>query len=666
MTSTSRDDGGIGIQSHSSPEYERANGEGFLLIKDCNPWEGTGNVDALEEGGYTYDVIPSSEFADHDLGQYHTIIIPSTQTAGYYRNVAGSSDKLSEFVESGGTLLGHVADIGWPCSTSYSESFLPGGVTKRSQTFNEITIINSSPIFDGVSDEALDGWSASSHGYLTNLPDGVQVIAKRSNSERPTYVRYSHGSGVVLATMQILEWPWSPEGRTYVPDPDQAKILLKNELAFAAGDLAGPESVSVDVDVLSFIPGESENSTQGGDPFASAVSQFFPDDFHTEIPLNPSDVTNPLTLITGEAPLRLDVEGSALFDNWGTGDMVLSEEYPDDLAEALIDVPNKYEEDDGITGPRYRTRNGISVEFETTDDGSIDESTVSVEFVGENTESVAEQEAVNNLSDDVDTGGQNAVEGGYKPRHYSVETTTVDGTDAVQIATVFGGFTQIGAQGLELLAQQNTYDFFNDVLEWDFELETYLDVGISPDLVLSHASFLLDPVVMALAAVPNIYSYVELTVTAYGDRYVRMWDHSPFPEHAVYVDGDREHLADFPDEGGIRRLLNANFLAFLAKAGAGVTPYYAAHDQYMYFVREGVPDWVEDFALEIINPLPTIGPTDIFDIKDALGQDGEPRWIYANGGLSEAEIMSALGAPREPFDDEIEHRDSIAVTIEPF
>lgn len=425
---------------------------------------------------------------------------------------------------------------------------------------------------------------------------------------------------------------------------------------------------SIEVDVLSFIPGESENSTRGGDPFASALSQFFPEGYSEEIPISPTAI--PLDVVNAEP--NLIVEGSALFDNWLTGDMVESDDYPDDLFEAVQIDEDKYEEDGGISAHIYRARNGVTIEFDTNN-GRIDESSVSVEFRGESSKSVTEQEDVNNLYDLLDLNGSHSVEGGYRPRYYSVDMTTVNGMEAVQVATLFGAYTKAGAAAVNYISEQDIYDFLTEVLDWEFSVDL-LATEVSPDLVLSAASHLIDPLTSAFAAVPNIYAFLEVTVTAEGERYVRLWDHSPFPEHAVYVEGTREYLAGFPDEEGDGRYLNPNFLMFFAQAGAGVSPYYTSENQYLENVRDGFPDRVVDYALDIVNPLPTATITSVEALHDIIGTgpDQLPQWTYGldpdNDELSHSEVLNALDSdPVDPFAKEISHvRWGNAIQLNPF
>ncbi|MCT9097936.1 hypothetical protein [Haloarchaeobius sp. HME9146] len=659
-------DEGPTIQSQQAAQPESVDGEGFLVIKDCNSWGGTANVDALEAGGYSYGVATSEQFTQMSLEGCHTLIIPSTQDYLYYRNLADAREKIASFVETGGTLIGHVTDSGYPCSTIWKERFLPGSIEKTTDYVDNLSVTDDE-IFEGLDDGSIDNWNYSAHGFFTEIPDDAEVLAKTAYRGEPTYVRYSYGDGVVLATMQTVEWPWTYNARFNVPDVDAAKGLLENELAFAAGRRGQTsESVSMDVDILSFIPGESENSSRGGNPFNGAVSQFLPPDYTIEVPLNPYYLAAEFAIDVPEfiSP-KLTVDTTPLFDNWGTGDMILSDNYPEALSEATNPIPNKYEEPGPSSAPRYRTLNGVEIDFETDGDGGIEESTVEVTFTGENTESVLEQEDVNTLKDDVASDNGNALDGGYRDRHFAVETTTVDGTEAVRVGTIFGGFTRVGSQALELLADRGQYDFLNDVLEWDFTVDYGL-IEISPDLVLSHLSGLVDGITTALAAVPNIYTHLELTVTADGRRFVRVWDHSPFPEHRLYVEGTEAFSYDFPDEEGtLRELMGPEFVAFLAGATVGRGPYYGSKNQYLACVSEGdCPFDAEEIIGDVVAANPAVANTPYADelveiALELLNGSRDPVWSYGyddSGTIDESEVESVL--PDElldPFDERVSH-----------
>lgn len=436
------------------------------------------------------------------------------------------------------------------------------------------------------------------------------------------------------------------------------------------GNGGGPPGESFEVNILSFIPGDSENSTRGGDWWASAVSEFFPPGTEFNISINSEDLPDPIFHLTGGASARLIVEPTPFFDNWGTGDMINSEDYPLNLDNALEIESDKYEEDGGLDGPNYRLRNRVQVEFERDSGGGIDEDSVSVNFLGKSSNSVAEQEDVNTVIDDIDITGHSAP-GQYEPRYYDVEPTTVDGVEAVRISTVFGGNTTIGELGLKTF-KENPIEFLTESLGWNFRVETD-PVDVPMDLLLQYASPVLEFAVDALAAVPAIFHFVEITVTADGEKYVRLWDHSPFPEHAVYIGDNLEHLADFPPEGdGIGRVANTNFLFFLARAGVlDNTPYSAPEILYLAHVTGILNLGAVELVENLIELHPLIDKSDLRDVDEVTNVLGEPAWQYgedSNGNsLSDPEIASALpNSILDPFETEIDHEAVESITTNPF
>lgn len=212
-----------------------------LIVRDCSPWGVNANEIVLGDIGTSYAVINSADLSSTDLGDYQLVVLPSTQSSSYYDNLTDSAGALDTFVNDGGTLIGHVADSGYPCTTSWNTSFLPDGVDHQTTYLDSLRLVDDSHTrYDGVSDGALDGWNYSSHGYLTDLPSGASTLVTGS-SGNPTHVEYSVGDGTVIATMQTLEWPFVSSYGT--------QDVLYNELEYAA-DLQGPVELSVDARIV--------------------------------------------------------------------------------------------------------------------------------------------------------------------------------------------------------------------------------------------------------------------------------------------------------------------------------------------------------------------------------------------------------------------------------
>ena len=199
----------------------------FLIIKDYNPWEVPANEWVLQEKGQSYDVINTSMIADWDFEAHGNkiIIIASDQGYSSYDNLIANRQKLADFVNNGGILLAHCCDAAWHTEgKAWYSSFLPGGVLHEINYDQTLEIMEPThPLVEGITDEQLDWWNYSTHGYFTNLPPNTKVIIE--DSGKPTYIEYKYGRGTVLSTMQTIEWPFQGWVGT--------RQLLRNEIDYA-------------------------------------------------------------------------------------------------------------------------------------------------------------------------------------------------------------------------------------------------------------------------------------------------------------------------------------------------------------------------------------------------------------------------------------------------
>ena len=212
--------GGIGALAAGDKEV--------LIIKDYDPWDDDGNVEALDSiPGKTWDIINTGDIATTTLSDYRIVIVASDQTTATYDALIAAAGDIADYVSGGGVLLAHGCDDGWNWG-HWSSSWLPGGVGHVNSNQNELSIVDAtSPIVDDISDAALDNWSYSTHGYLTNLPGNANIIIGITGNPtgQPTYIEYGYGSGLVLASMQTMEWPWAGGAGT--------QQLLINEIEYA-------------------------------------------------------------------------------------------------------------------------------------------------------------------------------------------------------------------------------------------------------------------------------------------------------------------------------------------------------------------------------------------------------------------------------------------------
>lgn len=612
----------------SSVDYSTSDAASTLLIKDCHPWETRANEIVLDGLGEAFDTIGSGSVNDIDLSQYETVIVPSTQTATYYDRLAAESTTFDSFVSEGGTLVAHVTDRGWPCSTQAAMSFLPRGVGKRNTTEDYLDRVASDhPVLDGLSDNALDNWNSSTHGYLTDLPDDATVaVGINGDRSRATYAEYEHGSGKVLATMQTLEWPWN---RGY-----GTKEVLRNELEYA---ISGGESdpVSASVATVQFIPGENENITEGGHPLNSGLMHVF--DGAADLPVH--------TLENLDDPETLLPYGPVL-DSWYYGDM--RDEIAADFDEATRAKAGKYQDARGEEShENYRHINRVDVTFDQVD-GTIDQSSVEIEFneagvqpdderislKGEdNPWSVMVDHDVNGIPYD-DWFGEEMRRANQEPRFYSYDTDyEYDGVEGVRVLTISGGYVGFGEQ----LANKSVEDpvgFFSAIWDWDVsdalaKAATFVDPAISP-------------IMDWLAVVPRTWSFIEFVVLADGRRYGRVWDASQYPSLFTYMDGERQHMDKMPYKPAEK--FNGWLIAFFSRAMAGLTPYQGAVEKYKHTAKnpERLRSEAETEFQATIDKLPVQ-----FNASKYL-----PIMPRATVGL-ESEAGNEVDDPTEPFDSKV-------------
>lgn len=280
--------------------------------------------------------------------------------------------------------------------------------------------------------------------------------------------------------------------------------------------------------VLTYIPGTSENTGEGGDEYDSAmpdVSDHVDNAFHAD---NRTSLESTLAEAT-ELDKRLA-------------------EYPDRLF------------------PHYRVRNGVSVSFSSPDGERID---------GAVTVSAGEESALSpvTLEGEAGEGGDNpyranldSIHGGeeYKAplareHHVSHATFEVEGVEGVRASTIYGGVDSYIAEYVDAIAESG--------LGW-------LDAtpaGAPAAYVLDH-----------LLALPAFYSFLEVTLLADGTRVARVWDAGQYPRHALYLDGGLLGESDFDlgEEWWKNEQMNAFFARWGTESKLALHPYKSPHLAY--------------------------------------------------------------------------------------
>jgi hypothetical protein len=293
-------------QSSSGPVLHQSHarcqgGETVLVIQDTVEWfapdDARGNVvTELIAQGKSWCAIHSDELAGTNLAPFGDIIIPSAQNQDFYDNLFPDDviDKnLDAWVASGGVLSANLADkASGPGGGVWDGDAFVGGVQHKFASDDFVNIANGAhPIITGtapcpsdncgaIADSGpftdLDGWSFSTHGYFTILPEGTDIILVDA-TDRPVMIEYPYGSGIVIATMTTSEWMYG--GRLGdAPGGPRNKKLLANEIAYQEllVELLVSRVITVDLDIKPHsFPNSINRKGRGRTPVAILSSPTF-------------------------------------------------------------------------------------------------------------------------------------------------------------------------------------------------------------------------------------------------------------------------------------------------------------------------------------------------------------------------------------------------------
>jgi len=185
----------------------------ILLVQDADSWQtGYQNEVELKKLGLSYDKIKSSQLKDTDLYKYTHLLVPSDQPQAFYNNLDANMDRITKWVEAGGSFQFNACDVGWAGGHWVKG---PGGITHKYPVYVQQNYIQAPahPVLQGQTNDNFKDWNYVSHGYFENLPRGTQVLLSvKPDGSQPTLVDFKLGKGHVVASQNTLEWTNAKRG----------------------------------------------------------------------------------------------------------------------------------------------------------------------------------------------------------------------------------------------------------------------------------------------------------------------------------------------------------------------------------------------------------------------------------------------------------------------
>ena len=181
-----------------------------LVVRDVPSWNRPRDFEqVLQELGMPFDVKPSADMAQLQLGSYNVVVIPGWQVAdnnNYYKNFAANAGIFDKYVSDGGTLVVEMN------GAEHYGMTLPGGATMMAHAaFDNLITVPDHPIFAPLAGKPRITASLASHGYIADAPTGALILISEMQSgqttadlSKPTFVEYSYGKGRVLAAAQCF------------------------------------------------------------------------------------------------------------------------------------------------------------------------------------------------------------------------------------------------------------------------------------------------------------------------------------------------------------------------------------------------------------------------------------------------------------------------------
>jgi len=212
------------------------------LFKNFDPWNYPADEKALSIYGIPCAVFDSTKFGSVVLSKFLKVVIAADQDQSFYLDLDAYRWWFDDYVSNGGILEIHAADGGF--NGGFAPGHLPCGLLwKRRASDNVLIVNNTHPIMTMpyvITEEELDGWDISCHGYFQKYPAYSQIIAVDEHYGGVVQLVFTYGSGLVIASGMTLEYGYESEHSR----------ILENTLLYT---IPGYPTIVHDVAVVSVI-----------------------------------------------------------------------------------------------------------------------------------------------------------------------------------------------------------------------------------------------------------------------------------------------------------------------------------------------------------------------------------------------------------------------------
>ncbi|MFX1496686.1 MAG: hypothetical protein ACFFBH_04080 [Promethearchaeota archaeon] len=180
------------------------------IFRNDFPWAINITEKILVNHSISYTIYDHTDMGVVDLTPFEKVIIVSDQDQNFYDALGSKIAWFDYYVLRGGILEIHAADDGWNGGIWNGLFLMPGGINQTHISSDNITInlpthsILSHPNI--ITDDELDYWSQSAHGYFNTYPINSKKILIDGITTEPVFIESVFGKGTILISMQPLEW----------------------------------------------------------------------------------------------------------------------------------------------------------------------------------------------------------------------------------------------------------------------------------------------------------------------------------------------------------------------------------------------------------------------------------------------------------------------------